>query len=334
MSVLTATHPTLLDVAKRQDPDGKVAKVVEILNQTNDILDDMVWIEANDTTSHMTTIRTGLPAPTWRKLYGGVQPTKSTTAQVRDTMGDLQALAEVDARLVDLNNNAAAFRLSEDMAFIEGMNQEFSQTLFYGNETTEPEAFTGFSPRYNSTSADNGDNIIRAPGASAPDSTDNTSIWLIVWGPNTIHGIYPKGIPAGIDIKDWGKVLAENIDGANGKAEVYRTQYKWFCGLSVRDWRYAVRVTLDQEDLVRTAASGPVLYDAMTQALDLVPSLSMGRPAFYMNRKCRSFLRRQIINATANASLTQENIGGKLVTSFAGVPVRRCDALVNTEAGV
>lgn len=333
MSTLTATHPTLLDVSKRLEPDGQIAKVVEILNQTNEILDDMVWIEANDTTSHLTTVRTGLPQPTWRKLYGGIQPTKSTTAQIRDSMGDLQALAEVDARLVDLNNNAAAFRLSEDMAFIEGMNQEFAQTLFYGNEGTEPEAFTGLSSRFNSTTADNGSNIIQAEGAQ-PDNSDNTSIWLVVWGPNTVHGIYPKGIPAGLEYKDYGKVLAENIDGSNGKAEVYRSHYKWFCGLTVRDWRYVVRITLNQEDLVYNAATGPRLYDKMTEALDLIPNLGAGRAAFYMNRRARSFLRRQIINATVNSTITQENIGGKLVTSFAGVPVRRADALLNTETGV
>ena len=333
MPLLNATHPTLLDVAKRLDPDGKVAKVVEILNQTNEILDDCVWIEANDVTSHLTTIRTGLPTPTWRKLYGGVQPTKSTTAQVRDSIGDLQAYAEVDARLVDLNNNAPAFRLSEDMAHIEGMNQQFAQTLIYGNEGTQPEAFTGLAPRFNSVTAPNGDNIIRAEG-SQPDANDNTSIWLVVWGPNTVHGIYPKGIPGGLEIEDKGRVTAENIDGANGRAEIYRTHYKWMCGMTVRDWRYVVRITLNQEDLVRNAATGPVLFDVMTQALDLVPSLSMGRPAFYMNRRVRSFLRRQIISATTNSTLTQENIGGKLVTMFAGVPVRRCDAILNTEAGV
>jgi len=333
MAALTATHPTLLDVAKRLDPNGQIAKVVEILNQTNEILDDCVWVEANDMTSHLTTIRTGIPAPTWRKLYGGIQPTKSTTAQIRDTLGDMQALAEVDARLVDLNNNAPGFRLSEDMAFIEGMNQEFASTLIYGNEGTEPEAFTGLAPRYNLTTAENGSNVLQGEGAQ-PDNSDNSSIWLVGWGPNTIHCIYPKGIPAGLEYKDYGKVLAENIDGSNGKAEVYRSHYKWMCGLTVRDWRYAVRISFNQEDLTYNAGTGPRLYDKMTEALDLIPSLSACRPAFYMNRRARSFLRRQTISATINSTLTQENIGGKLVTMFAGVPVRRCDAITNAEAGI
>ena len=92
MSALKATNPTLIDVARRTDPDGKIATIVELLNQSNDVLTDMSWVEGNLETGNKTTVRTGIPVPTWRKLYGGVQPTKSTTAQVRDSCGMLEAL--------------------------------------------------------------------------------------------------------------------------------------------------------------------------------------------------------------------------------------------------
>lgn len=332
MSTLATTHPTLLDVTKRLDPNGKIDTIAEILNQTNEVLEDMVWLEGNLPTGHRTTIRTGLPAPTWRKLYGGVQPTKSTTVQVTDACGMLEAYAEVDKALADLNGNTGAFRLSEDRAHIEGMNQEFSSTLFYGNESTEPEAFTGFGARFNDQSAANGDNIITS--AATPDGSDNTSIYLVVWGPNTVHGIYPKGSKGGLNMEDKGQVTIENVDGNGGRMEAYRTHYRWDCGLSVRDWRYVVRINLDQEDLVKNAASGPDLVDLMTQAVELIPSLSMGRPAFYMNRTLRSFLRRQIANKVAASTLTMETVAGKHVTMFDGIPVRRCDAITNTESGI
>ncbi len=332
MSVLATTHPTLLDITKRMDPDGKIDTIAEILNQTNEILDDMVWVEGNLPTGHRTTIRTGLPTPTWRKLYGGVQPTKSTTVQVTDSVGMLEAYAEVDKALADLNGNTAAFRLSEDRAHLEGMNQEFASTLFYGNEASEPEAFTGFGARFNDQSASNGENILTS--AATPDSTDNTSIWLVVWGPNTVHGIYPKGSKAGLNMEDKGQVTIESIDGQGGRMEAYRTHYRWDCGLSVRDWRYVVRINIDQEDLVKNAGSGPDLVDLMTQAVELVPSLSMGRPAFYVNRTVRSFLRRQIANKVAASTLTIEQVAGKHVTMFDGIPVRRCDSITNTEAGI
>lgn len=332
MTTLSAIHPTLLDVTKRLDPDGKIDTIAELLAQTNEIIDDMVWLEGNLPTGHRTTVRTGLPTPTWRKLYGGVQPTKSTTAQVTDSCGMLEAYAEVDKALADLNGNTAAFRLSEDRAHVEGMNIEFAQTLFAGNEATEPEAFTGFGPRFNSTSAANGENILRS--AAPVDGSDNSSIYLIVWGANTVHGIYPKGSKAGLAMEDKGQVTVENIDGSGGRMEAYRTHYRWDCGLSVRDWRYVVRIQIDQEDLLKNASSGPDLIDLMTQACELVPSLSMGRPAFYMNRTVRSFLRRQIMNKVASSTLTMDQVAGKHVVMFDGIPVRRCDQLTNTESAI
>ena len=124
MAVLAENNPTLLDLAKRVDPDGRIATIVEILNETNEILPDMSWVEGNLPTGHRTTIRSGIPEPTWRRLYGGVQPTKSRTVQVTDNTGMLEAYAEVDKALADLNGNTGAFRLSEDRAHIEGIGQQ------------------------------------------------------------------------------------------------------------------------------------------------------------------------------------------------------------------
>jgi hypothetical protein len=331
MAVLSVIHPTLLDVTKRLDPGGKIDTIAEILNETNPILDEMVWIEGNLPTGHRTTVRTGLPTPTWRKLYGGVQPTKSTTIQITDSTGMLEAYAEVDKALADLNGNTSAFRLSEDRAHIEGMNQEMAQTVIYGNEGTEPEAFTGLAPRFNSLAAQNGQNIIQNVGI---DGNDNASMWLIVWGANTVHGIYPKGSKAGLDMNDKGQVTIENVDGAGGRMEAYRTHYRWDAGLTVRDWRYIVRIQYDQENLTKDAATGPDLTDLLADAIEHVPALTMGRPVIYANRRALSFLRRQTAAKVGNSTLTMEQVGGKKVTHFDGIPVRRLDVLTNSEAAV
>lgn len=332
MAVLSTIHPTLLDVAKRLDPDGKVAQIVELLNQTNEIIEDMVFMEGNLPTGHRTTIRTGLPTPTWRKLYGGVQPTKSRTVQVTDSCGMLEAYAEVDKALADLNGNTAAFRLSEDMAHIEGMNQEFASTLIYGNEGSEPEAFTGLAARFNDQAALNGENIITS--AATPDANDNTSIWLVGWGSNTVHGIYPKGSIGGIQMEDKGQVTIESIDGAGGRMEAYRTHYRWDTGLTVRDWRYVVRIQFDLEDVIAAGTSGPVLADLMAKALRRIPSLGMCRPVFYANRDTLDALDVQAVNKATMAFSTIEDAQGKPVTRFRGVPIRRCDAILTNETGI
>jgi len=330
-TTLAVTHPTLLDVMARTKPDGGIDMIAEILNQTNAMLDDAVWVEGNLTTGHKTTVRAGIPAPTWRKLYGGVQPTKSTTAQITDSCGMLEAYAEVDKALADLNGNTAEFHMSEDTPHIEGMSQEIASTAFYGNEMTEAEAFTGFAPRFNDTTAQNGDNIIQ--NGSSPD----TSIWLVVWGPNTVHMIYPKGSAAGLQREDKGQVTIENIDGANGRMEAYRTHYRWDAGLTVRDWRYVVRIQVDLSEVLFNAASGPNLIDLMQQAVDLVPNLGAGRPVFYCSRSLMSLLRRQVMNKVAGGTLTMEDIRRPngitiKVPAVDGIPVRRVDALATTEA--
>lgn len=330
MATLTATNPTLADVAARLGPDGKIdPNIVEMLSETNEILDDMTVIEANSFTEHKTTVRSGLPAGTWRKLNYGVQPEKSKVVPIKDAMGMLETYAEVDKALADLNGNSAAWRLSEDRAFIEGMNQTMATTLFYGDSSLDPEKFTGLAPRYNSLSAENAINIIDGAGTGS----DNASIWLVVWGPNTCHSIYPKGSPAGLQSRDLGEDTL--LDAAGGRYQGYRTHYKWDLGVTLRDWRYVVRIAnVDVSDLTKNAASGGDLIDLMTQALEMIPNIGMGRPVFYMPRKLRSFLRRQITNKVAAGTLTMEDVAGKKVVAFDGVPCRRTDALLLTEARV
>lgn len=331
MATLADTHPTLLDLAKRSDPNGQIADIVEMLNQTNEILTDMVWVEGNLPTGHKTTVRTGLPTVTWRKIYGGVQPSKSKTAQITETTGMLEAYAEIDKALADLNGNTAAWRMSEEAPFREALNEEMADTLFTGNEATEPEAFTGFAPRYNSLSAENGDNIVAGGGSGS----DNASIWLVVWGPTTAHGIIPKGSQAGLQMKDLGEVTVENVDGSNGRAQMYRTHYRWDAGLCVRDWRYVVRIpNIDRSALTADASSGANLPDLMFQAVERIPNLGAGRAVWYMDRDVRTKLRQQSAAAVKNSTLTVENVGGTQLMSFSGVPIRRVDKLSADEATV
>lgn len=327
MATLSTVNPTLADVASRLTPDGKIDPVIiELLKQTNEILDDMTVIEANGYTEHKTTIRSGLPKGTWRQLNYGVQPEKSRTVQVKDSMGMLETYAEVDKDLADLNDNSAQWRLSEDRAFIEGMNQTMASTLFYGNSALEPQKFMGLSPRYSSLSAENARNIIDAGGTGA----DNTSVWLVVWSPITVHAIYPKGSSAGLQSRDLGEQTL--FDAAGGRFQGYRTHYKWDLGFTLRDWRYAVRIAnIDVSDL---SGSTPAdILKLMAQSLHRVPNLKIGRAAFYVNRTIAEAIDTQSIAKGALALKVQE-LEGQFWQTFRGIPIRTTDALLNTEARV
>ena len=329
MATLASTHPTLVDVANRLDPDGSIATIAEIMAMESPILQDAAMIEGNLPTGHRTTIRTGIPEPTFRKLYGGVQPTKSTTTQVTDSCGMLEAYAEVDKALADLNGNTAAFRLSEDRAHIEGMAQKLSKYAIYGNESTEPEAFTGLAPRFNSLSAANADNIINASGSGS----DNTSIYLAVWGPDTGHFIYPKGSKAGLQMTDKGQVTIENVDGNGGRMEGYRSHYRQDLGLTIRDWRYFGRIcNIDVSDL-NTIANTKNLITWMIQLSERIPNFNKGRAVWYVNRTIREKLRLGI-QEKISSNLSWETVAGKRVMTFDDIEVHRLDAILNTEAVV
>lgn len=328
MAVLATTNLTLADLAKRKDTNGKVAKIVEILALTNEILDDMIWVAANDGTGHKTTIRSGLPTGTWRLLNYGVQPEKSITVQVRDGTGMLETYSEVDKALVEISDDGPAFLLSESKAFLEGMNQTQATTIIYGDSSVFPERFTGLAPRFNLKSAENGQNIIDAGGTGS----DNTSVWIVCWDEATVHGIYPKGTTAGLK---QGETKQETLfDAAGGRYEGYRTHFSWYCGLTVRDWRYVIRIAnIDVGDLTKNAATGADLIDLIVQGIELLPNTRMGKCVMYVNRTIRSFLRRQIANKT-NVWLNMEEVAGKKVLTFDGIPVKRVDAILNTEARV
>ncbi len=344
MATIASNALTLAEWATRLDAGGKPASVIELLGQTNEMLTDMLWMQCNDGTGHKTTVRTGLPNATWRLLNYGVQKSKSTTAQVRDATGMLEAYSDIDKALADLNGNTAEFRMGEDMAFVESMNQTEQYTVIYGNTAANPERFTGLAPRYTSLSAANGQNIVDAGGSGST----NTSIWLIGWGQNTVHGLFPKGSTAGLSVRDLGEVPL--YDANNNVYQGYRTHFKWDCGMSLRDWRFVVRIA--NVNVTAGAVTTSSLLNQLIAAINKVPFISAAgnspppgapggtitRPgqvnwSFYCNRTVRTALDVQAM-AKANTFLTIETRDGKPYTAFRGIPIRIVDQISNAEARV
>lgn len=336
MAVLSSDRLTLLDFARREDPDGKIAKIAEVLTQYNEVLDDISWNEGNLATGHKTTVRASLPTPTWRVLNQGVAATKSTTNQITENCGMLEAYSIVDKDLAMLNGNTKEFRFSEDLAHLEGMNQAFSTALVYGDQSADPEKFNGLSPRYYSTSAGTVyGNVIDGGGTGS----DNTSIWLVGWSPMTIHGIFPKGSKAGLQMDDLGEDSI--VDASGNYFQAYRTHFQWKCGIAVKDWRYVVRIcNIDISDL-ETAGDGSDtsanLLKMLSRALDKFPPNGSVRPVFYCNDRVRAMLRVKLFNKSnvyITLGETQSAIAGlnRPSLKFMDVPIRRVDSILNTEA--
>lgn len=330
MATVGNSYLSLADLRKQQNKKDDVVKIVEIMAQQNEMIGDAPTFECNEGNSHLTTIRAGLPSPTWRKLYQGVQPTKGTTTQVKDATGYMEDWSEIDAKLVEKAKNPQMFRMNEAKAHIMGIAHELAETLVYGDTATDPEKFTGLHARYNDLSADNGNQIIDAGGTGS----DNTSIWFVTWGENTCHLLYPEGSPLGIQRKDLGVDTKEKADGS--LYEVYREKYGMDVGLSLRDWRAVSAVrNIDVSDLTADAASGADLIDFMIDAYYQLdnPGLANGNLVIYTSRTIAKFLHKQAMNKS-NVQLNLEEFAGRKVPTFLGAPIKRMDAILETEAQV
>jgi len=332
MGTLAGTAPTLQDLAARME-DKKIAAIIEILEQTNEILQDMQWMQCNNGTNHRTTIRSGLPTGTWRLLNYGVQPEKSRSVQISDASGMLETYSKIDKDLADLNGNTAEFRLSEDVAFIEGLNQTMASTIFYGNTSSDPEKFMGLAPRFNSLSAGNGGNIINGGGSGS----DNTSIWFVTWGPLVCHGIYPAGSVAGLKHTDLGEDTF--TDAAGGEYQGYRAHYKWDAGLTLRDWRGVVRIAnLDVSELAdagETGFDGANIPNLMVKAwAKLRKSMGRGKQVIYVNETTLTAIDLIATNKTNTWFTKTDGINGMPILSFRGIPIKMCEAILDTEATV
>jgi len=331
MATLGATFVDLIDVYKQQDGRGQFVPIIEMLMEMNPMLDDAIAVECNKGTTHLHTVRAGLPAVTWGKLYQGIPNSKGRTAQVEDTTGFVEGLSTVDKRLLDLSTNEGAVRLSEAQAYIESMSNEVASKIIYGNSASDPEEFMGLAPRFNDLDAANGGQIIDAGGTS----TDNTSIWFITWGDNQCNLLYPKGTSAGIDREDMGKQRV--TDGDGNAYYAMEEKFTWHIGLSVKDWRYVSRIAnIDVSDM---GGGSVALYDFMRKAYYKLQNrrVAGGNIAIYCNRDVLEALDALASNQGTSDSfirLRREEFEGKEVTTYRGIPVRETDAIINTEARV
>jgi len=335
MATLGSTFLTLADWAKRMAPSGGIDEIIEVLASSNPILQDAAVMEGNLVTGHRSTQRTTLPTGSWRMLNQGVASTKSTTEQVDDTCGMLEGLSQIDVDLAILNGNEAAFRASEDDAFIAGLSAQAATAIIYGNTKLNPEQMHGFDPRFKTL----GTYVLNGGGAGGT----NTSVWIITWGPKTCHLIFPKGSQAGLKSEDLGKqlvpdstLLADSSATLN-RYLAYVTRFQWKLGLAVRDYRYIARVcNVDVALLTGDASSGADLLDKMIDAFYVRPSADLGNMAktfVYCNKTVAKFLHKQAMNKS-NVNLSLDNIEGKMVTNFLGAPVHVCDAIHSIEATI
>lgn len=334
MATITSNNiVTYGDWLKAIGPDERIMAVVQLLNQENTVMQDMSYVEGNGIAAHLTTQQAVLPTNSYRDLNEATTPTKALTQQVWDVTAMMEAWAALDLKLWELQGDGNKFRAIQDRARLESMSQDMASGVFYNNNDVYPKRFHGLSPRYNASTGTYGSQILKGDGTG---SDDCYSVWVVDWDESTISGFYPKGSKAGFQYKDYG----EQPTGSNsaGYQAQLLTRYNWDMGLYVADYRYAARLAnLKASDIAAgtdlTAHGG--LVKALIKLVNLLPPMHRGNRVMYAHRDVISFLETLLVGGTAftsNVRLTIDNYAGQRAQFFRDIPLRRCDALVGTEA--
>jgi hypothetical protein len=327
---------TLLDIAKQTDPNGKPARVIEVWNQTNAIIQDAPAYPSNAPMGNRVTIRSSLPTVGFAKVNQGVIRSKSSTEQKVDTIGLIAALSEVDAKIQKIVGaaNFDAARWKEDKAFLEAISQLAALTAFYGDERVAESSFTGLATRMPSlATALTGSQVW---SYSTVSGGDGTSIYVVDWGEDTCHLIFPPATIAGVDSRDKGELRVTDVDGNPMMAFV--NAYDWMIGLSVEDPRHIGRLAnIDisdaQTDTAFKLAVGTASTGGLIDLLTAMPDPGSAQRVMYTHQRIFAAFYKQAINKS-NAALTIRDYMGKPTPYFWDVPIRRCDQISGAESTV
>lgn len=324
MSTLTSYY-SLIEQAKRIDPNGQQAQIVEVLNRKmGDILSEAPWLPSNDIWTNKTTRRATLPTGTRRKLNQRISGSVSRTTEIMDVIENIEDWLEVDAMLVDNMPSPAVFRSGEVDAFIEGLGQTLVTDILYCNSYADPDGMHGLAPRLATVDARF---VIDGGGTGS----DLTSIYVVTWGQGTVHLIYPKNSPGNMGIKheDEGRVTSETSDG---KMLVYRDHFQVQCGMVVRHPRAIGRIanieqlsvganTFDEDDLITLLNNMETGPGTRIYFNDTIATQAQIRLKDKNN-----------VNWTPGGNA----LSGEPVVYFQGVPCRKFDreVLINTEDAI
>uniref|UniRef100_A0A6M3L6N5 Putative capsid protein n=1 Tax=viral metagenome TaxID=1070528 RepID=A0A6M3L6N5_9ZZZZ len=321
----TSARLSLVEVAKRVDPNGEAAMIAEVLNEDNEILQDAIWKEANDVFSNRTTRRSQLPAGSWRKLNEGVAIESSKTTQLIDVIGILETRAETDIEVVNAFPDPTQARNDENISFIEGLGQTMAATIIYGNAATTPEKFTGLAPRLDNLNS-SAYNVIGEGGSGS----DTTSFFVVDWSPGRVFMLFPRNSKVGLEHDDLGIESVADAGGTN-KFRAYVDVFTWKAGLCVKDEKCIGRYT-------NIEASGTTNDFDEDNLIRLINRMRAGgNKKIYCNERMMTAMEiaaKDKANINYTFSMGEGLAGGGPVLRFKGLPVRRVDQILNTETVV
>lgn len=319
-----ANQLTVYEQAKRR-ANGEVQNIAEILEEVNEFLIDAPMYEANQVYTHISSVRTGLPTVSGRRINEGASKSSSQVEQITEQIAIIDVMAEIDELLIDHEPDPQKALMNEVKPFIEAGAQDFSKQILYGDPATDDTEIKGLAKRYADTSLDN---VVSIGGSS-----NLSSVYIIEWGESASHLIYPRGAKnVGITQKDHGKMRVTDTSGNPYFAYVYQTKAEF--GIAVKDARSVQRLA----NISTTATTQNNLFSASTAIRPFIKARNrlphFGKNAvIYVNRDIKSQLDIWALEK-ANGFYTMKNIDGEPLTTFQGIPIRMVEQITSSETAV
>ena len=315
-------NPTMADIARGQVNGKFDTDIVELALESQENLKHFVVLPCNNGTTDVTTIRTGIPEPTWASFYEGVQPSKGTKAQVTHSCGMLKGLIQVDADLCQTAEGMEQEMGDEAYAHAESMGAEVLSTVWYGNTKVNGKKFEGLGPVYSelptatTTDKDAAYYVIGAKRSQTPDNSALRSIWLVGHGRMGTALIYPRGTSAGLTR---GAVKDATVTTPDGKRlEVKEQFFRWQVGARCKDFRKNCRIcNIETNNL---EALDIDLGELMLKAVCRVNKTGVNLK-FYMPQRVYEWLCIKTRRDIKNSNFSFAEYDGKLVLHFQGIPI-------------
>lgn len=301
-------------------------RILELLSQTNEMLLDAPVVQANDGTVNTSVVRTALPSGTKRVYNQGVGIGASQTDLIHDVCAQIAIYSEVDEDLVNNSPNKAETLQNEQIAFIEGLGQDMAQDIFYGNHSKDAASIDGFATRR--AKVDN--KLCFSMGGNT--ANHQTSVYIVKWGPQNVQYMYPRGATGiGVQVKDKGVQTVPAPDG-QGEMEAYKTYFKVDYGIIVKKPQALIRIANIDMNSDMSDADAQALVKKILKARAYLPQ-GDGTVSILCNADIMSVFDQATLSKS-NVVYTSEDPWGRPVNMLRDMRIRRCDAILNTEAVV
>lgn len=326
-------YDTIVDVVNQyssMDGNAGYLEVVNTLARRTPLIKILPMVPSNQIMSEIGSRSSTLTTPGTRRFNEYVAPSTTHTTPFTEPICMIEDWSEVDAALCKIQNDPARWRADKDMMKVESFGQKADDMILYGNIGTDPGGLNGVMTRYNSlTRRPNGDttwpyHVIDGGGTGS----DLASVLVMQFGKDKVCGLYPKNMPAGLQITNEGEVTSEST---TKRMRVLRTHFVWYLGLKVGDERCIQRYA----NIETTGTSNIFDEDKLIQAIDNLPDSGQDpSTTIFVPRAIMTALKIRAKDKNNVQYMPNEVWGARNILHFQGIPVMMDEMMDTTETAV